>query len=686
MIRALRAPLVVALVVVLGACGFGSTVVNPVATFTPAPTVVVGPSTCPAWQTPALGDPIAPPADGSQFAQAQYMAQVVLRTPRPLRNLYWLTQHVSKHLAAPISCLARTAPRQEQVGHEQQFWVTNPDQNGYHQVRAQLVYVTAHLYMYVVDGASYSLTGLRRSADLFERQSFPTDESTYGPHWSPGVDADPHITVLNATNLGNVGGYFSSEDEYPQSVVKYSNERQMIYANIDGGAVPGDAFYDATLAHEFQHMIHWYWHPADPSWVNEGMSMLAQHLNHFTTDGLEADFLATPNARLGGWSDDTPAMGTHYGIALLFNDYFAEHYGGYGVLRELVTDPAQVPLNFDHVLAAHGYSDRFNDVYAKFVIANLLNDPSVAGGIYAYPTFANERATPQRLISSYPYADGGATSPSTVDQYATQYYTFRPSAGANSLTLNFAGAPTVALVDNTPAGGDAAEWWSNSANDTQTALTRDVDLTALAGKPATLTFKAWYDLEPNFDYTYVEVSTDGGQNWTTLPATTSTNANPNGANLGNGLTSPMISKGGCNLTADWHDEKVDLSAYAGKAIKLRFQTITDDAVHCQGTTLDAIQIPEIGFNDDVSGDNGWQADGYIRTQNLVAEHYVLQAVVYPQGGGAPTVRPVTVDARSGVGSITLAGFGAVDHVTLAVTALAPATVVPAQYQLRAQVG
>jgi immune inhibitor A len=681
MVRSLRAALAAASVIVLGACGI-STSVAPVVT--PANTVVVGPSTCPAWQTPALGNPIPPPTDGSQAAQAQYMAQVVLRTPRPLRNLYWLTQHVSKHLAAPIFCLARTAPRQEQVGHEATFWVTNPDQNGYHQVRARLVYVTAHLYMYVVDGASYSLTGLRRSADLFERQSFATDEATFGPHWSPGVDADSHITVLNGTNLGNLGGYFSSEDEYPQAVFKYSNERQLIVANMDGGAVPGEPYYDSTLAHEFQHMIHWYWHPADPSWVNEGMSMLAQHLNHFISGGVDTEFLEVPNARLGGWTDNTAEMGTHYGIAMLFNDYFAEHYGGYSVLRELVTDPAQVPLNYDHVLAAHGFRDRFDDVYAKFVIANLLNDPGVAGGIYAYPTLPNERATTQYLVTHYPYPYDGSTVPNNLDQYATRYYEFQPTAGVSSLHLQFSGSPYVGVVDNTPAAGATAEWWSNSANNMQSSLTRDVDLSALAGKPATLTFKAWYDLEPNFDYTYVEASTDGGQNWTTLPATTSTKTDPNGANLGNGMTSPMLSKAGCSLTSDWHDEQVDLSAYAGKAIKLRFQTVTDDTVHCQGFALDDIRIPEIAYADNVSSDNGWQADGYIRTQNVLPEQYVLQAVLFPHGGGTPVVRQIPVDARTGTGSATLTGFGALDHVTLAITALAPTTVVPAQYLLEAQ--
>jgi hypothetical protein len=590
------------------------------------------------------------------------------------------------HQVSPIPHRVRNTPRNDQVGLEESFWVTD-QVSGYHQVRARLVYETPHLYVYLQDGVTANLNALMSSANLFEQHSLPTDEATYGQPWTPGVDDDTHITLLNAQGLGPVGGYFSSEDEYPRAVFQYSNERQMIYVNLDpnSGEVPGEEFYNATLAHEFQHMIHWFWHPADPSWTNEGMSVLAQHINHFGSGGVDQDFLGQPDTMLGGWTDDQSADLAHYGAGYLFMDYFAEHYSGYSILRDLLIDPAQVPLNFDDVLAAHGYADRFNDVFAKFAIAILLNDPSVAGGIYAYPTITGERAIAQHLVSSYPFADGTAAVPATVHQYATEYYDFHPAGGrAQTLAISFSGNPYICIVNNQPDGGSANEWWSNSGNDMASTLTRPFDLSSLAGQRVTLTFHAWYDLEPDFDYAYVEISTDGGQNWTTLPASTSSETNPNGANYGHGITSPMVSPAGCNLARQWVPETVDLSAYAERKIQLRFETITDDAVHCQGLALDNIAIPQLGFKDDLGSANGWQAAGFIRSNNLLAEQYVLQAVIFPAGGGAPTVRPVAVDPQTGQATLSLAGFGGtIAHVVLAVSALAPTTVVPARYQLSA---
>jgi hypothetical protein len=119
-------------------------------------------------------------------------------------------------------------------------------------------------------------------------------------------------------------------------------------------------------------------------------------------------------------------------------------------------------------------------------------------------------------------------------------------------------------------------------------------------------------------------------------------------------------------------------------VQLRFETITDDAVHCQGLALDDIQIPQLGFTDTAASDNGWQASGFIRSPNLLPQRYIVQAVVYPAGGGTPSIQPVAVDAQTGRATFTFARFGAVDHITLAVAAVAPATVVPAQYQLSAQ--
>jgi hypothetical protein len=384
---------------------------------------------------------------------------------------------------------------------------------------------------------------------------------------------------------------------------------------------------------------------------------------------------------LGGWSDDPEANRAHYGAGYLFMDYFAEHYGGYSALQELLADREQVPLNFDHVLAARGYKERFDDVFANFAIANLLNAKSPGSGLYAYPTIPDVRATPQNRASGYPYSDSGS-----VHQYATQYYDLRP-AGSGTLAIDFKGDPYVGIVDNTPANGASAEWWSNSANYADTTLTKSFDLGPLAGKSATLRFQAWYSLEPDFDYAYVEASTDGGKTWRTVKTSVSSATNPNGANYGDGITGisgGAASDNRCGPRPEWTPVSADLSAYAGKQIQLRFETISDDAVHCPGLALDDIRIPELGFADDVSSDNGWQAQGFIRSNNVLPETYIVQAVVYSASGGV-TVRRIPVDAASGAGQTSIAGFGSggsgVARVVLAVSAVAPATIIPATYQL-----
>ena len=127
-------------------------------------------------------------------------------------------------------------------------------------------------------------------------------------------------------------------------------------------------------------------------------------------------------------------------------------------------------------------------------------------------------------------------------QYAADYYEFTPGASAGTLTVHFAGQPTIGIVPNTPYQGAAAEWWSNSGNEMDSTLTRAFDLSALAGKPVALNFAAWYQLEQDYDYGYLAVSDDGGANWKTVPTTTSTTTNPNGGNYGNGMTG--VSGGG----------------------------------------------------------------------------------------------------------------------------------------------
>ncbi|HCJ34877.1 MAG TPA: hypothetical protein DHV65_11365, partial [Ktedonobacter sp.] len=155
-----------------------------------------------------------------------------------------------------------------------------------------------------------------------------------------------------------------------------------------------------------------------------------------------------------------------------------------------------------------------------------------------------------------------------------------------------------------------------------------------------------------------------------------TTSNPNGANWGSGYTG--ISGGGS--VPEWIQESVDLSPYSGKKIQVRFEQVTDDAVPSQGFAIDALRIPELHFQDTLANDNGWVSNGFVRSTNVLPEHFDVQALLYQ--GSQFTVNDVPVDLASGQGTLTIPSYGSsVNRVVLIVSAYAVETTQLAQYQL-----
>lgn len=645
----------------------------------PAPQPI-GPG-CPPWTaaTPAPAAVAQPPSD--PLALESYNARLVAQTAPPTRDMYTLAQRLVYQRTGHLDCQSPTSPPTREVGDDRKFWVINASQSGYRLISARLDYVTPHLYVYVQDGAPVNYLALKASADRFEAQTYNRDRAAFGEQWNLGPDHDPHVTLLNARGLGALGGYFSSVDEYPVGANGYSNTGQILYLNLSAQA-PGTATYDATVAHEFQHLIHWWARPQDPSWANEGLSELAQRLNGLPTAQVERAYLNAPQTPLiGGWSGARHSgdSAAHDGAAYAFMDYFYQRYGGDAALRAYMSSDKPATQAFDQALARRGSKDRFDDVFRQFLLANLLNDPRIAGGAYAYTDFPGERARLTGHTSAYPFAPTTATLP----EYGAAYYDLNASrttqARPRTLNVTFSGAPLTSITPNTPYPGASDEWWSNSADNMDSTLTRTVDLTSAPLGPVTLTFDAWYNLEAGADYTYSEVSTDNGATWTPLPMTTSTTSDPNGENLGDGVTG--VSGGGAQ--PQWTPETVDLTAYRGRRIQLRFETVTDDAVHLPGFTLDNLSIPAIGLADDMSADNGWTAQGWLRTNNVLPQRWMVNAVVFhPQQ--PPSIVPLSVDPTTGEARMTVIDFGGdVTHVELAIAPTAATTFVAAAYQIAA---
>ena len=88
----------------------------------------------------------------------------------------------------------------------------------------------------------------------------------------------------------------------------------------------------------------------------------------------------------------------------------------------------------------------------------------------------------------------------------------------------------------------AQAWWSGTGDLMTTTLTRDVTLPA----GAVLTFWTWYDIEPGYDYGYVEVQRAGSGDWQTVKGSITTDDDPYLANEGNGITGPS-----CGRPATW---------------------------------------------------------------------------------------------------------------------------------------
>jgi len=629
---------------------------TPTATNTPTPAPVI-------VQTPVLSkvEGPVPPAEPS-------IEELLAETVLPERDLLALTTRLKK-LAEPIPVVVNATPPHYEVGDRTEFWINEEATNTYFRSWATLRYITPHVYMWVEDGYEVDQDALIRSAEQFENETYPDNRRYFGSEWTPGVDNDPHISIFNG-NVPGVAGYYCSPDEYSRLVNPYSNEREMFYINLDN-ARPGNDYYDGILAHEFQHMIQWHTDRNEDTWVNEGLAELAAYLNGYDVGAADRIFSRTPDTQLTAWADDPNLAGPNYGGSYLFMVYFLERFGD-KVLRQVVASKADGIAGFDEVLADQGLGVTFKDVFADWLIANYLNDPSLGDGRYGYRGLEVERPAVDVTYNQYPVQPVTAT----VHQYGADYIELQ--AGGGDVVVQFTGSTTVKLVDNEAHSG-SYQWWSNRGDESNTTLTHAFDLTGLA--QATLQAWLWYDIEKDYDYAYVEVSTDGGQTWDVLPGKYTTDYNPAGNNFGQAYTGKSGVEADASEDSDaqpqWVLEEMDLTPYAGQPILLRFEYITDDAVNSPGFCVDDITIPELGYHYDAEDDGDWVALGFIRTDNTLPQRYLVQLI---ELGAETRVLQIELDEAQR-GQWVIEGFGdKVERAVLVVSALAPKTTELAGYQ------
>ncbi|HEX7974746.1 MAG TPA: hypothetical protein VF498_10080, partial [Anaerolineales bacterium] len=548
-----------------------------------------------------------------------------------------------------------------QVGDQHDFWAVNTDSDENFQVHATLRYVTAHGYFWIEDGVSYDPQALKQLADTFESKIYPTDREFFGSEWSPGVDGDVHLYILYARNLGqNIAGYYASTDEYPPEAQKYSNGHEMFFFNADNARLDRPYTY-GTLAHEFQHMIHWYRDRSEETWMNEGFSDLAMFLNGYDVGNTDILYTENPDIQLNDWPTNPPDRPAHYGESFLFLTYFLDRFGEKAT-QDVVANPLHGLESIDDVLKQLGLKNSqtgqaltADDVFTDWVLASYLHNGQLDSGQYTYHNYPNAPRTQATVdIRRCP----SQNNTRDVSQYGVQYIRIDCRGNFN---LHFEGSVQVGVVPVEPHSGSFF-YWSNKGNESDMTLTRSFDFSNASG-PLTFSYWTWYDIEKNYDYVYLEASTDG-KDWQILRTPSSTSANPSGNSYGWGYNGTSDGSGKGPEDARWIQENVDLSQYAGKQVQLRFEYVTDPGVNGEGFLLDDLVIPQIGYASNLEEDNGgWQGAGFVRIQNQLPQTFRLSLI---SEGRTTTVTPVSLSADNSA-DIPLQIGGDVKDVVLVVS-------------------
>jgi len=567
-------------------------------------------------------------------------------------------------LTLPVENLNR------QVGEKETFWVSDTDTADNFQIEATLAAVTDHLYFWIEDGVDYSKSELDRLAAEFEDNIYPTNREFFGTEWTPGVDEDPHLYVIYARGLGaGLAGYYNSTDEYLPVINEYSNAHESFYLSADNAGLTEWYTY-SVLAHEFQHMIHWYRDRNETSWLNEGFSELATLITGLrkgpTHDYYYAD---NPDSQLNDWPNDTSATIPYYGSAYLFVTYFLDRFGS-DATKALVADDLNGLQSVDNVLQDLGITDpntgsliSADDFFLDWVVTNYIKDDYNITDRFRYSNYPEApnfypTETIDRCPTGVEYRD--------VHQYGVDYIQLTCQG---NYRLKFEGQLSVEVLPEDPYSGSFA-FWSNKGDHSDMRLTREFDFSEVSG-PITLDYWTWYDLEEDYDYVFLEISTNG-VDWRIIRTPSSTSEDPSGNSYGWGYNGLSGGEG------SWIQESVNLSAYAGQLIQVRFEYITDAAVHGEGFLLDDVSVPEIGYFTDFEGDNGgWVNEGFVRIENNLPQTYRLALI---QIGDVPKVQYITVSGDNQIDMPITIGKDGIDEVILVVTGTTRFTRQTADYQ------
>lgn len=407
--------------------------------------------------------------------------------------------------------------------------------------------------------------------------------------------------------------------------------------------------YEATVAHELQHLIHRDHDEDEQLWVEEGLSDLAEYLNGFGhPDGHVTYYLAYHRTSLTNWGDGLE----DYGASYLFQLYLLENFG---LSENGDPDPdwtrGLLDQQLDGIAAIEEQTGlSLNELFDAWIMANYIDDKALTGAANlplgysliqlrpfssVYGDWSIARAIEDIYgadhrgnlpVSRYygGYQSGTVEYPmGALPPYTPLYGTYKGMEPAMNVLLRGNAYAGVAPHDGTY---EVASGGGNLVSDRMLQLNTPVG--------GTLTFWTWFDIEEEWDYGFVEASTDEGATWAPLPGTiTRSSVNPNGSTAwSNSLVSGLAQTDTAITGSSIGWVPANFTLPAASDVLVRFSYYTDEAYNGAGWFIDEVSVN--GFSDGFeAGSSNWDLGGWDLTTGLFPNDWMAAYVlpVYERG-------------------------------------------------------
>lgn len=441
--------------------------------------------------------------------------------------------------------------------------------------------------------------------DEFDNNIYPTMVDFFGqPDFHDGSNAALPFDYLDPEGrtiamISNIGDENFHDPSYPLyiagfywgSVFEYYLDRNVIsidaydWENRVGDDAPIANLYEGVFAHEYQHLLHDDYDSDEDTFINEGLSDLAEFLVGYGHPESHVNAAANlPENSLTLWGDqgDLEIL-ADYGNSYLFQYYLMEKFGEEFIQSEFL-NPENGMDGVSSTLSAFGADKDFVDVFHDFAVALLIDEPIKRGKYmdYKFETFDFNLnvGTPD---SPNPEAyDTPGAPPWGTD------YLWLDGDPKDLGKFNFNGVD-YSVVDSA---------WSSDGevlySGTGDLITNWAIFETTGG--GTLTFDTYWDIEDFWDFGFVQVSTDGGHTWMSLSNAYTTSEHDDAAHPDIVANLPGLTGWSCYYVEEgdpcWLTLSFDLSAYAGQDILVGFRYMTDWATTYEGWYLDNIYVDD----------------------------------------------------------------------------------------------